>query len=341
MVAVTPADRVVPVTRNWLAGCFDDGSATSRANWTKQFQERQVWTSFQDFENNWAQRAATIRNKKNSYLPSGSDGTHINVLTIGLTLSGTGSNSQAQNPNSLRAAAGGADESGWTQIAQAIKANGMDARSTVLRIGHEPNGTWYPWSTGSNSTLMSYYRSAWQRAHRAIRAVCSNVRFCLCLNNGLGGTAAIAGHYAGDSYVDLLGLDFYDYGKPIATTSDLFLAAQGQLGFAQLGDFAHAHGKQFSLNEWAVGNGPNPPRDNPYYVEFIFNSLVYLNQRYPGIVSHDSYFNSSGSHNLGNNPRAAAQYKSLWLVPTATPRGSYAVDQLVWGSSAKIGITGA
>lgn len=122
----------------------------------------------------------------------------------------------------------------------------------------------------------------------------------------------------------------------------MFLKAQNGEGFAEVGAFAGDHGKKFAIDEWGVGTQDDQSkRDNPFFVSSIFSSLAGLNERYPGIVSHDSYFNSPNNHNLARNPKSAAQYKTLWktYVPLATP--SYAVTGLVRGHTASIGIVGA
>lgn len=329
------------MSRSWLSGFFGGGDPGTRAAWTSAYYAPQVWTSFQDYENSWTQKADSIRRKQSLYLPATFDGSTMNVLTLGLILSGTGPHSQAQNPTALKAAAGGADVSGWAEIAQAINDNSMDAPSTVLRIGHEASGNWYPWATNCESDLEAAYRGAWAHAHDAIAAACPHVRFDLCLNTGRGGVPAIGGHYPGDDYIDIISLDIYDYGTP-ATTAALFLKMQNGEGFAEVGAFADDHGKKFAIDEWGVGTQDDQSkRDNPFFVSSIFSSLAGLDQRYPGIVSHDSYFNSANNHNLSRNPKSAAQYQSLWKTYVPTPAPSYAVTGLVRGRAASFGIAGS
>lgn len=193
-----------------------------------------------------------------------------------------------------------------------LRAAGLDHPSTVIRLGHEPNGTWYPWSTHNDPSLMNAYRRAWIGAHDALRAVCRRVKFTMSLNVSSGGVPAIAGHYPGNPYVDILGLDFYDYA--VSRTASAFHSAQGTCGFAEIAAFARARGKRVSLDEWAVGTDVRSTvRDNPFFVRSIYQALSGLQDQYRGIVAYDSYFNSSDDHDLRRNPRAADAYRSLWV----------------------------
>lgn len=302
-------------TRSWLSGYFGSGDAATRAAWTAAYSAPQVWTTFVDYETSWAARARDIRSRQSQYSRPVADGSGINVLTIGLVLSGQ-NGSQVMNPAALKAAASGADITGWSVVGQAIAAAGLDSASTVLRIGHEPNGNWYPWSTRSDPTLMGYYRRAWRYAQRAVRAVCPNVRFDLCLNVSLGGSAAITGHYPGDAYIDIIGLDFYDYAT--STTGTQFHSAQGSCGVNNIAAFAHLHGKKAALDEWGVSTtAAVAVRDNPFYIQSMYAALTAAQTQYPSVISHDSYFNASNNHNLSVNPKAAAAYHSLWTEPVA------------------------
>lgn len=296
--------------RTWLSGYYGSGDASTRAAWATAYRPPQVWTSFTDFESTWTQRAAHIRGNQSQYSPPVSDGTTINVLTIGLTLSGS-DGSQQMNETTLRAAAAGEDILGWLLIGDAISAAGLDSPSTVIRLGHEPNGNWYPWATGNNPFLMGLYRRAWQFAQRTVRTICPHVRFDLCLNAQTGGYAAITGHYPGDQYVDIIGLDFYDF--VVSKSTRQFSVAQGSCGITNIAAFAASHGKKIALDEWAVGPNPNVgTRDNPFFVQSIFASLLAAQGTSPGLVSYDSYFNAKNLHNLTLNPQCAAVYRDNW-----------------------------
>jgi hypothetical protein len=307
--------------RAWLSGYAGNTTLAGLAAWTAAYDRPQVTTTYMDYGSSWSQQAEEIGWNQASWLPPVSDGSAVNVLTIGLILCAP-NGSKSPNPAALTAAADGSDTSfvpGFTGIAQEIKSLGMDSPSTVIRLGHEMDGNWYPWSTNGDLTLAATYAAAWRRAHDAVKAVCPNVRFNVCYCIG-GLEAKLAAHYAGDEYVDFVSFDFYD---AEVRSSAAFTASQNGLGFAAFGAFAAAHKKLFSLDEWGLnGNDSNTTnRDNPVYIQGIFDALSQLDSAYPGVVGYDSYFDQDPYFHLSLNPRSAALYKTLWntyTAPTAT-----------------------
>lgn len=310
--------------RSWLAGEYGSNGSAAFQTWQSDFgYYPQVLTFFEDFNSAYSQNVSSIASKASSdYLVANSDNnTTRNVITLGLILSAGGANNQAQNPAAMALAAGGdsAYVAGMVSVAQAIKNGGLDHSSTVIRLGHEANGgNWYPWATKASGSYTqaqqtANYVAAWKVCVNAIRTVCSNVQFELCLNCGPG---LIADHYAGDAYVDILSVDIYD--KNQATTTAQFLSAQGGSGINEVAAFANTHSKKFAIGEWGVST------DNPFFITSIYNALIAVQNQYPGIVDHDSYQNqTTGSiHNIfpnGPYPNASAKYAQLWPVTTAPP----------------------
>ena len=101
------------------------------------------------------------------------------------------------------------------QWAQAAKDWG---KPFYLRCAQEMNGNWYPWGNGVNGNTASQYLAAWQHVWKIFAAAgATNVRWVWCPNvagRGKGGSAsnAFASFYPGDSYVNWLGLDGYNWG---------------------------------------------------------------------------------------------------------------------------------
>lgn len=239
----------------------------------------------------------------------------LTVIAPGLLLAGGGN----QNMAALQAASSGADLAHWQHIGRRALAGGWNSPSTIFRIGHEMNGTWYPWGTGGkNPTYGGYFAGAFRYAVQGIRKYCPLVRFDLCFNSGYqGDSSTLDSHYPGDAYVDIVSMDLYDGFSTghVATTPAEFSASQGPLSFASVGAFAHAHGKLFALDEWGM-NGTQAGHDNSLFVEQVFDSLVDLDTTYPGIVSHDCFFDltSGGAGNWAANPAASAAYRGLWTT---------------------------
>lgn len=86
-----------------------------------------------------------------------------------------------------------------------------------LRPMHEMNGDWYPWAGGVDGNDPAAYRAAWVHLHDLFAAagVGSRVRWVWCpLADDPAGPEAIPfeAYYPGAAYVDVLGLDGYNWG---------------------------------------------------------------------------------------------------------------------------------
>jgi Glycosyl hydrolase family 26/TAT (twin-arginine translocation) pathway signal sequence len=78
-----------------------------------------------------------------------------------------------------------------------------------LRFAHEMNGDWYSWGVQGHNTPAEY-RKMWRRVVGIFKtAGAHNVRWVWCPNN----TGKVADFYPGDDYVDLVGLDGFNYGS--------------------------------------------------------------------------------------------------------------------------------
>jgi hypothetical protein len=110
------------------------------------------------------------------------------------------------NRQSLSSIAGGSYDSYVRQSARTVKAFGGEV---LLRFAHEMNGTWYPWH-GSPST----YIGAWQRLVTIFREEgVTNVRWVWAPNVDNTGSMPFSAYFPGDSWVDYVGLDGYNWGS--------------------------------------------------------------------------------------------------------------------------------
>lgn len=81
-----------------------------------------------------------------------------------------------------------------------------------LRFAPEMNGSWAPWEGAINGNTPAEYVAAWQHVVSLFRAAgATNVTWVWAPNNGPTGT--IASYYPGDSWVDVLGIDGYNWGS--------------------------------------------------------------------------------------------------------------------------------
>lgn len=81
-----------------------------------------------------------------------------------------------------------------------------------LRFAHEPNGDWYPWSP-AGGTPPEVYVAAWRHVHELFRLKqATNVKWIWAVNVPHEGSSPIGELYPGDGYVDVVGVDGYNWG---------------------------------------------------------------------------------------------------------------------------------
>lgn len=101
-----------------------------------------------------------------------------------------------------------------------------------LRFAHEFNGDWYPWTPACGTSATDYVR-AWRHLHDIFEyRHADNVKWVW--SPTVGGSGALADWYPGDSYVDVLGIDGYNWGVTLPWSQwidpeDLFDATLDQL----------------------------------------------------------------------------------------------------------------
>lgn len=82
-----------------------------------------------------------------------------------------------------------------------------------LRFAHEFNGDWYPWSPACGTSRATYVE-AWRHIHDVFAGRgADNVRWVWCPT--VAGIGALSAWYPGDDYVDMLGIDGYNWGTSL------------------------------------------------------------------------------------------------------------------------------
>ena len=196
--------------------------------------------------------------------------------------------------------------------ALAAKLERLKLGNSILRLGWEFSGGWYPWSvhTDDDAVLFAQY---WRRVATAMRGVDPSLQFDWNPAHGWR-PFDISLAYPGNSYVDYIGLDVYDQGwipnpaDAVARWNDL---VNGDGGLAWHRDFAQARGKPMSFPEWGLawrqdGHGGG---DDPYFVGQM-HQWISSNR-----VAYQVYFDfdaPDGAHQLmtGRFPNAAAAFRS-------------------------------
>jgi mannan endo-1,4-beta-mannosidase len=81
-----------------------------------------------------------------------------------------------------------------------------------LRFAHEFNGDWYPW-TPAHGTTPDTYVAAWRHTHDLFRrAGAINVRWIWSPDATSRGEQPLRAWFPGDDYVDVVGIDGYNWG---------------------------------------------------------------------------------------------------------------------------------
>lgn len=193
----------------------------------------------------------------------------------------------------------------FTQMAQLLVANGFG--NTIIRLGWEFNGGWYPWSAKKDPDNWVKY---WQRIVTTMRAVPGAAfKFDWCSAQGYLQIPADK-MYPGDEYVDIIGRDLYNQTwdrsatTPEARWQSLLTESYGLNWLRQ---FAAKHNKPISLPEWATGTRPDGRGggDDAYFITRVAEWIRQNN------VAYHSYWDYpakdyNGRLSDGSKPQAAA-----------------------------------
>lgn len=223
----------------------------------------------------------------------------------------------------LAACASGAFDGNMREIRDAMLANGW--KGSLVRLGWEFNRvdhSVFPWAAQGDG---SSYVGCFRRWVGILNAGAKN--FVIVWNAGNEGTypGPIERLWPGDSYVDIVGSNFYDRCPPMRTDAEFEERVNRRDKWGNPAGpqawlaWAKARGKKWALPEWGVGGqttGCNKPGfDNPFFMRKL-NEFLRANA---GQVAFESYFNgrvnATGSHEIYPaiyNPKAAAMYQQLW-----------------------------
>ncbi|MCA1667584.1 MAG: beta-mannanase [Thermomicrobia bacterium] len=111
---------------------------------------------------------------------------------------------------SLRAITDGAHDAFIHQWARDAAAWG---KPLYLKFAHEMNGDWYPWAANTNGNTAAQYGTMWKHVRAIFRQEGAiNVRWVWSPNVAYPSSASFAQVYPGDTAVDWVGLDGYNFG---------------------------------------------------------------------------------------------------------------------------------
>jgi Glycosyl hydrolase family 26 len=155
---------------------------------------------------------------------------------------------------SLAAGAAGSYNQYFVTLAKAFVAGGQG--SSIIRLGWEFNGGWFPWAAGGQASNFIAY---WQQIVNSMRSVPgANFKFEWNPNIGDLGVGNLASFYPGNSYVDYIGLDAYDqnWANYPGAAAEFTTLKTETYGLNWLASFGATQGKPITLPEWGLGSGP-------------------------------------------------------------------------------------
>jgi len=223
---------------------------------------------------------------------------------------------------SLRDVAEGKRDDVWRATANGLVKQGR--KRSVVRLGLEANGTWFPW--GATADTAEDFKAAFRRVAQILRQEGADPVVAFDIGCGVGLTgdddpqAPLTKLYPGDDVVDVLGCDIYDdkhggVGNPMAKGH----VSKGPSLNDTL-EFAKQHGKPLVVPEWGLdrnyGSGDNPT--------FITNMYKFFDDNAEHIAL-EIYFNEGGGDiksslwEPNQNPKAAAEYARIWAARGVTP----------------------
>ena len=157
----------------------------------------------------------------------------------------------AADGTSLATGATGAYDQYFKTLATNLVAAGQG--SSIIRLGWEFNGDWFPWAANGKAAAFIGY---WQQIVTSMRSVPGgNFSFMWNPDRSDLGVGDLAQYYPGDAYVDIVALDVYDeewasYPGAAAEWNNMLTQADG---LDWLASFGATHNKPLAIPEWGLG----------------------------------------------------------------------------------------
>ncbi|WP_256686338.1 S8 family serine peptidase [Halococcus qingdaonensis] len=151
-------------------------------------------------------------------------------------------------------------------------------RRAYLRLAHEMNGDWYPWSpTVGNSSPRSYVKM-WRHVHNRFdrQGIGDDLQWMWCVNAEDVGSHSAEQLFPGNRYVDWLGLDGYNWGRSKSWSS--WDSPESIYG-GMLDRLSGLSNKPVCVAEFASSSKVNGGHDPRRKGEWIRDALAYFENR--------------------------------------------------------------
>lgn len=205
---------------------------------------------------------------------------------------------------SLRACANGSYDSYWRKFGEVISSYGLG--SSIIRLGWEFNGDWYIWKADNPITWVD----CWRQIVTVARTTAPDLQWDWNVDRGVSsGLANPTLAYPGNAYVNIIGVDSYDWWPPATMAVGWQTELNGKQGLNYWLAFAKGRGKLLSVPEWGnVYNGVSAGRDDPQYVRDMKTFFAANASEIAFECNFQGKFSNYGARGLV--PRAAAAYKT-------------------------------
>ena len=182
---------------------------------------------------------------------------------------------------------------------------GAGLGNSVIRLGTEMNGPWEADFIGNTTQEQNLWATCFANEVTSLRQAAGE-SFLIDWNpNACYEDVPWANFYPGNSYVDILGLDFYDQGCDQPNTALSFAQlANEPAGLTSFEAFANSQGKPMSFPEWGLISSPSG--DDPTYVDGIGSTVE------NGNFAFQSYFDYVDGNTMlldSSTPLSLAEYQ--------------------------------
>jgi len=198
----------------------------------------------------------------------------------------------------------GAYNAYWRQFGQAISSYGLG--SSIIRLGWEFNGKWYSWA----ATSPTVWAACWRQAVTSARSTAPGLRWDWNVNRGAASALPDPTRaYPGNAYVNMIGIDSYDWWPSVASGGGWQTQLNGEQGLNYWLAFAKAHGKKLSVPEWGnIRYGRSAGRDDPQYIR---DMRAFFAANAPYIAFEAIFQDSAAGYDAGRTmPKAAHAYQA-------------------------------
>lgn len=204
--------------------------------------------------------------------------------------------------SNLEGVASGEYDDAYRRVARRLIEGGYP--DAIIRLGHEFNGAWAPWSSRDNEAA---YIAAYRHVHDVLTSESDQFRFdWTSMRNSWLDYGPDA--YPGDDYVDIIGLDVYWRANNADSVWDSGVWEQDFVSVMRNHqNFAAERDKPVSYPEWGVGGA-----DNPMFIEAMHGWFAEMPEDGPGRLEYQAYFNSGDEFALDNYPNAEDAYLRLF-----------------------------